>query len=473
LVLAICGLGLFMTYVDSTILNVALPAIARDLHAQVTGLQWVLDAYQLVLASLLVLAGSLGDRSGRRRVFRVGLLVFSFGSLLCGLATGPGQLVAFRIVQAVGGCMLTPVSLSIVRQVFPDPSERAKALGWWSAIFGLGMASGPLLGGVLVSSIGWRAVFWVNVPVGFVAWLLAGRLVPESRAVRPRRTDAAGQGLVTVGLAALTFALIEGPDLGWTSVPVAGAFATSAVAVTGLLLVERRLAEPLLELRFFRSPTFCAANAIGVVSFLALSGFLFVNTLYLQQVRGDSALIAGLAVAPATLMIVVFAPLAGRLVADHGPRLPLLLAGACIAGGAAILLGLTPTTAYPVLATSYLLLGAGFGLVNPPITNTAVTGMPASRAGVAGAIASTTRQTGNTLGVAIMGSMIAHLPRSDVGPTTRAAIDSAARFTARTHLPWAVCLCCGLACVVIAGLGTGPRSQQVAAGVYRDVPELE
>lgn len=468
-VLAVCGLGLFMTYVDSTILTVALPAVAHEFHAQVTGLQWVLDGYQLVLASLLVLAGSTADRLGRRRVLRLGLVVFSVGSLLCGLAPNIAALVVCRIVQAVGGCMLAPVSLSIVRQVFTDPAERAKALGWWSAIFGLGVAAGPLVGGVLVSGVGWRAVFWVNVPVGVVAWVLAGRVVPESRAPQPRRTDLAAQLLVMVALAALTYGLIESPVRGWTSGPIIAAFVTSAIAAAVLVVVERSRAEPLFQPRFFRSPTFCAANAIAVISFLALSGFLFVNTLYLQQVRGDSALVAGLAVAPATLMIVVLAPTAGRLVGRHGPRRPLLLAGGCLAGGAALLVGLTPTTSYPVLASAYLLLGAGFGLVNPPITNTAVAGMPVTQAGVAGAIASTARQVGNTLGVAVMGSMVAQAPTGDpAGPTPGAVREAMARFTAHTHSAWLLVLGCGLLCALIAAAGTGSRGHRMAATVRAD-----
>lgn len=462
-VLGICSLGVFMTYVDSTALNVALPAIADDLHADVTGLQWVLDAYLLVLASLLMLAGSLADLIGRRRVFRAGLLVFTMGSLLCSLAPNIELLVAFRIVQAVGGCILTPVSLSIMRQVFTEPVERAKALGWWSAIYGLGVASGPVLGGVLVAVLGWRGVFWINVPVGACAWVLAHRSVPESRAPRPRHIDLPGQLLVITGLATLTYALIEGPVQGWTSPPVIAAFAASFATAAAILIVEHRVVEPLLELRFFRSPTFSAANSIALTSFLALSGFLLVNTLYLQRVRGDSALDAGLAVTPATLMMIAVAPVAGRLVARRGPRAPLMLAGACTAAGAAILLVLKPDTGYPVLAMAYLLLGAGFGLVNPPISNAAITGMPASQAGVAGAIASTARQVGNTLGVAIMGSMI------DSGTSDPARLSiNPAQFTDHTRAPWILTIGCGLACFLIAAICTGQSAQRIAAVARQD-----
>lgn len=466
LILAICSFSLFMTYVDSTILNVALPAIERAFHASVSDLQWVADAYLLVLASLLVATGSAADRIGRRRLFTLGLLLFSTGSLLCSLAPSVGALIAFRMLQALGGCFLTPVSLSIVRQVFTDPTERAQALGIWSAIFGLGIACGPILGGVLVSGVGWRSVFWVNVPVGLAAWTLARRYVPESRAPVPRRIDLPGQALVIVVLASVTFAVIEGPNRGWSSGTIVGLFALAAVAVTALVAVERRRRDPLLELHFFRSPPFSAANVIAIVSFVVLSGFLFVNTLYLQEVRGDSPLLAGLAVLPATAAIAASSLWAGRLVARYGPRLPLILAGACIAGGAATLLVLTVTTPYLVLVASYIVLGVGFGLVNPPITNTAVSGMPPAQAGVAAALASTSRQIGNVLGVAVMGAMIT----STSFGAGRLDLRASVVFASATHLPWELAIGCGLATVLVAAVCTGPRGLAAAQRVYIDEP---
>jgi EmrB/QacA subfamily drug resistance transporter len=453
-----------MTYVDSTILNVALPAIRRAFHASVSDLQWVTDAYLLVLASLLILSGSIADRVGRRRVFSSGLLLFSAGSLLCSLAPGVGPLVAFRMLQALGGCMLTPVSLSIVRQVFTDPVERAKALGIWSAIFGTGVASGPILGGALVSGIAWRSVFWVNVPVGLAAWALTRRYVPESRAPTPRRTDLPGQALVIVLLGSLTFAVIEGPTLGWASPAIIVPFAAGAAAAAALMVVESRRRQPLIELRFFRSPPFTAATVIAAGSFFVLSGFLFLNTLYLQEVRGDSALVAGLSVLPATAIIAVCSPFAGRLVARYGPRPPLVMAGLFMAAGAAVLLGMTPGTSYPVLAASYVLLGIGFGLVNPPITSTAVSGMPAAQAGVASAIASTARQIGSVLGVAVMGAMVT----TSAFGSSRLNRRAGASFTAATHLPWMLAAACGVACAVVALVCTGRRGLAAATRVYAD-----
>jgi EmrB/QacA subfamily drug resistance transporter len=463
-ILIICSLSLFMTYVDSTILNVALPTIARQFHVGVTDLQWVADAYLLVLSSFIMLIGSLADRIGRRRIFLTGLLLFSAGSLLCSLAPNVHFLIIFRMLQAIGGCMLTPVSLSILRQVFIDPVERARALGIWSAIFGLGIATGPILGGVLVSGIGWRSVFWVNVPVGAGTWLLARHYVPESHAPKPRRVDPGGQLLVIALLSSTTFAVIDGASLSWGAPPIVAAFSLGFVALVLLILLERSRVEPLIELHFFSSPTFSVAIGAAITSFLALSGFLFVNTLYLQEVRGDSAFTAGISLLPATVAIALSALVSGRLVARYGPRLPMLLAGFGIALGGALLLDLKQSTPYALLILSYLLLGLGFGLINPPITNSAVTGMPPEQAGVASATVSTSRQVGSVLGVAVMGSLV-----TGVG-NGRLVSSDAAIFTTSTHVAWVVVVGCGLVCALAAMLFTGPRGLRAAARVYEDSP---
>ena len=465
-VLFICSMTLFMTYLDSSALNVALPTIHLDLHAGVADLQWVADAYLLVLASLLMLSGSIGDRFGRRRLFTAGLLVFTLGSALCSVAPTVGALVAFRMVQALGGCMLVPASLSIVRQVFTDPVERARAIGVWSGIFGLGIAAGPIIGGALVSSVGWRSVLWANIPVGLVTWQLARRVVPESRAARGRKLDPAGQLLMALVLATVTYGLIEGPTMGWSSAVIVGMFCAAGVGLVALLAAERRRDEPLLEAHFFRSPPFSAATAIAVASFLALSGFLFVNTLYLQDVRGDSALVAGISILPATAAIAVCAVGAGRLVGRVGPRVPLALGGACIAAGGVLLLGVDPHTSSLLLAASYTLLGSGFGLVNPPITHTGVSGMPSERAGVASAITSASRQLGNVLGVAVMGSMVS---ATTLG-SGRLAGAVAGRFTTGSRLAWAVLVACGVVCTLTALAFTGRRGMRAAARVYQDEP---
>ena len=441
LILGICCLSLLIVGLDSTVVNVALPAIQRSLHASVSGLQWTIDAYTLVLASLLMLSGSTADRFGRRRVFQLGLLLFTLGSLLCSLAAGLGWLVAFRIVQAVGGSMLNPVALSIITNTITDKRERARALGVWGAVFGLSLALGPVVGGVLVSSVGWRAIFWMNIPVGIAAIILTQCFVPESRAPRARRFDPAGQALVIVMLVTLTYALIEGPQHGWASALIVSLFVVAAVAAAALVAVEHRREQPLLDVRFFRSAPFTGATVIAVAAFAAFAGFLFMNSLYLQDVRGFTALHTGLLTLPMAAMIALFAPVSGRLVASRGPRLPLVLAGPAIAIGALLLVRLGPHTSIGYLVLSYVVFGIGLGFVNAPISNTAVSGMPIEQAGVAASVASTSRQVGATLGVAITGSLVA-------GGT-------GASFTVASHAAWAVLTGCGVAVLVLGFASTG------------------
>jgi EmrB/QacA subfamily drug resistance transporter len=461
-VLLICSSSLFVTYLDSTILNVALPTVQRDLHASLVGLQWIADAYLLVVASLLILAGSMADRLGRKRLFLVGLFGFSLGSLLCSLAPNTGSLIALRMLQGVGGSMLTPVSLSIVRNVFTDARERAQALGIWSGIFGVATACGPVVGGVLVSEVGWRSVFWVNVPIGVAMILAARRYVPESRAPHPRRVDVAGQILMIALLGTLTYAVIQGPDYGWASAPILALFAVACVVAVAFVLVERRLGDDaLLELQFFRSPPFTGASVIAVLSFVGLAGFLFVITLYLQEVRGDSPLRAGLSLLPATILMAAAAPVAGHITAHRGPRIPLVVSGVLMAVGAGFLLSLSPATSYWWLALAIAVFGAGQGLVNPPITNTGVSGMPPSQAGVAAAVISATRQFGSVLGVAVMGAMLTSGVRSGMaGGQTHAAALSAA-----THAPWVLAVVCGALVGVVALVTTSARAR-AAAGAH-------
>ncbi|GAA0357271.1 MFS transporter [Streptomyces blastmyceticus] len=407
LVLAICCTSLLIVSLDNTILNVALPSMQKELHASVSGLQWTIDAYTLVLASLLMLGGSTADRIGRRRIFQVGLTLFTAGSLLCSLAPGLGWLIAFRMVQAVGGSMLNPVAMSIITNTFTDPKERARAIGVWGGVVGISMAAGPIVGGALVESVGWRSIFWINLPVGLLALVMTARFVPESRAPKPRRPDPVGQLLVIALLGSVTYGIIEGSAAGWTSPLILGCFALALGSLAGLLTYERRRHEPLVELGFFRSVPFSGATAIGVSAFAALGGFLFLNTLYLQNGRGLSALHAGLFMLPMAAMTLVCAPLSGRLVSARGPRLPLVLGGTAMTASGLMFAAFDAQSTDAALFTAYVLFGIGFGLINAPITNTAVSGMPRSRAGVAAAIVSTSRQVGQSLGVAVIGAAVA------------------------------------------------------------------
>jgi len=441
LVLAICCLSLFIAGIDVTIVNVALPSIQRSLHASVSGLQWTVDAYTLVIACLLMLSGSMADRFGRRRVFQIGLTVFSAGSLLCSVAPGLPWLVAFRGLQAVGGSMLNPVAMSIIVNTFTNPKERARAVGIWGSVVGLSLAIGPVVGGVLVSGIGWRSIFWINVPIGVAAIAATQRFVPESKAPRARRLDPAAQALIVVFLGSITYGIIEGPDRGWGSPLILGLFVLGALAAAALAAVEARRREPLLDVRFFRSAPFSGATVIAVAAFASLGGFLFLNTLYLQDVRGDSALTAGLLTIPMAVMIAVFATLSGRLVGSRGPRLPFVLAGVALAAGALLLARLTPHTSVTYLLVAYVIFGIGSGLVTAPITNTAVSGMPREQAGVAGAVASTSRQVGASLGVAVTGSLI--------------AAGTNAGFVTASHAAWMVIAGCGVAVLLLGLFSTG------------------
>jgi MFS family permease len=308
LVLAICCASMVVVVMDISIVNVALPAMRRDLHASVSGLQWTVDAYTLVLASFLMLAGSTADRVGRRRVFQIGLAAFGLGSLLCGLAPSSGWLIAARALQAVGGTMLNPVSMAIIANTFSDPAERARAIGVFGSMSGLSLALGPILGGALVDALGWRSIFWVNVPIVVAAIVCTALFVPESRAPRARRFDPVGQILVILVLSCVVYAIIESRGLGWTSPVIIGLFVVAALAVLGILGYEPRRADPLLELRLFRSVPFSSAILMALFALCGFGAFLFVTTQYLQDVRGMSALTAGLCLLPVGVLTVVISP---------------------------------------------------------------------------------------------------------------------------------------------------------------------
>jgi EmrB/QacA subfamily drug resistance transporter len=419
LILGICSMSLLLVGLDATIVNVALPAIQRSFHSTVSGLQWTVDAYTLVLASLLMLAGSTADRVGRRRVFQAGLVVFLLGSLLCALAPSLDLLIASRVLQAIGGAMLTPVAMSIVRNVFEDPRERARAIGVFAAMFGISMALGPVLGGFLVSAISWRAIFLVALPLGLVAFALTARFVPESRAPRPRRVDPVGQVLVIAGLAALTYAIIEGGRIGFDTVGIEILLVAAIGCLAALVLYELHRREPLLEVRFFTSAPFAGASAIALCLSAALGGFLFMNTLYLQDVRGLSPLHAGLYMLPAAMMMTLVAPLSGRLVGRFGARPSMVAGGIVVMVSGLMLTGLAPDTPVPFLLGAYAVFGFGFALVSPPIANTALSGMPPAQAGVAAAVATTSRQVGITLGVAVFGAVVAGGLSSGFAEATR------------------------------------------------------
>jgi EmrB/QacA subfamily drug resistance transporter len=344
--------------------------------------------------------------------------------------------------------MLNPVALSIIVNTFTDKKERARAMGVWGSVFGLSLALGPVIGGVLVSGIGWRSIFWINVPVGVAAVILTQLFVPESKAQRPRHLDPLGQSLVVVALASLTYGIIEGRNRGWDSSLILGLFVVSVAAFGVLAIVELHRREPLIDVRFFRSAPFSGATLVAVAAFGALGGFLFLNTLYLQDVRHYSALESGLLTVPMAVMLFIFARVSGHLVGRYGPRRPLVLSGPPLVVGALMLVRLSPQTSVLYLVVAYLVFGVGCGLVNAPISTTAMSGMPLDQAGVAGAVASTGRQVGSSLGVAVTGSIV--------------ALGTGATFVGASHAAWLVIAGCGVAVSALGLVSTGAWAKGTA-----------
>ncbi|TSI14503.1 MFS transporter [Brevibacterium aurantiacum] len=445
-VLAVCALALFLVGLDTTIITTGLTQIGRGLAVDAAALSWVADAYTVVFASLLITAGALADRIGRRRVFRIGLLVFGASSLLCAVAGSLPMLIAARAFQGVGASMLSPVALAIVVNVMRDPRERAQAIGVWGAMFGLSMAAGPLTGGVLLTVFDWRALFWINVPVILVVLALVALVVPESRGQKIRRIDLPGQLLLIAILGIAVGLLIEGPRHGWQEVWVLPAIAGLVVLLWVFARVEQRRSEPLIDPGLFRVPSFTGAILGAVAVFVAFSMTLLLTTRIVQGSWEWTAIDAGVLILPMALGATVLAPVSGFLVGRYGPRPPLLGAGALLALGGACLLIAVETGQALVLMVAYLLVGSGIGLANAPITNTAVSGLPPDRAGVAGGTASSARQVGTAIGIALAGTLLA-----DASPGQYAG----------ASLPgWIIVAACGLLLItvgVLAARSTHPQ----------------
>lgn len=404
-VLATACLAIFVSTMDTTVATVAIPSIGRDLHASPSDLQWVLDSYIVIRGCLMFSAGALGDRFGRRTMFQQGLALFGIASLLCSLAPSADWLITFRIIQAVGGSFLVPTGFALIADAYPDRRGRAKAIGIWTAVTGISTGLGPVLGGALVDGFGWRSVFLINLPIVAVAIALAAKYAPARAGDPDRKLDPLGQLLVIVILVGLTSGCIEASQRGWSSTFVLTIFAIAVAALGAFLIVERRVEEPLLPLDLFKNAHFTGALMIATSAFAIYSGFLFVNVLYLQGIRHYEAWQAGLILIPTTIGNVVLSPASGRMTASRGPRLPIVIASVLFLAGALILTFSDETTSLVTLIVAYMSIGSAAGLINVPITTAPAASLPRSRAGVAGAVTSSFRQIGNSLGVALLGTL--------------------------------------------------------------------
>lgn len=447
IILMSCCLSLLIASMDATIVNVAIPSIRAELGASPAQLQWVIDVYTLVLASLLLLSGASGDRFGRRRVFQAGLVVFAVGSLICSVAPTIETLIGARFLQAIGGSMLNPVAMSIVTQVFTGRVERARAIGIWGSVVGIAMVLGPIAGGLLIELVGWRAVFWINLPICALAILLTAIFVPESKSATMRDIDPIGQGLAVAFLFGVIFVLIEGPGMGWTDIRTIGIVIVIALAFVAFLRYEARRRDPFIDLRFFRSLPFASATVIAVCAFAAYGAFLFMMSVYLQGERHLSAVQTGLVFLPIAVGALIFSPLSGRLVGRFGGRPSLVSAGILLTAAALLLTRLTDTTPVWQLLIVFGVFGIGFSLVNAPITTAAVSGMPTDRAGAASAVASTSRQVGVSIGVALCGSL-----------GGAALLTTGADFAVATRPLWLVCAGLGLVVFTLGIVSTSPRA---------------
>ena len=439
IILISCCLSLLIVSMDATIVNVAIPSIRTELHASASELQWVIDVYTLVLASLLLLSGATADRFGRRRVFQIGLTIFAVGSLLCSLAPDIHTLIAARLLQGIGGSMLNPVALSIISQVFVGRVERARAIGIWGAVMGIAMALGPMLGGALIELGDWRAVFWINLPICAAAILLTAIFVPESRSATMRDVDPIGQALAVAFLFSVVFVLIQGREMGRSAAPSVAISIVAVLALLGFLRYESRCHDPFIDLRFFRSIPFASATVIAVCAYAAYGAFLFMMSLYLQGARHYTAFHTGLMYLPISVAALTLSPLSGRLVGRFGTRPSLVAAGIMITAATMMLADLTVTAPVWAVVAIFAVFGAGFAMANAPITTTAVSGMPTDRAGAASAVASTSRQVGVSIGVALCGSLAG-----------AALTASAAQYTADARPLWLMCAVLGLVITTLA-----------------------
>jgi DHA2 family methylenomycin A resistance protein-like MFS transporter len=457
LALAALCLGQFMLQLDTTIVNVALPSIARSLHSSTGGLEWVVDGYILALASLLLTSGRIGDRTGHVRVYLVGLAIFAAGSGLCALATSIDELVCFRVLQGIGAAIELPATLALITSTFPDARRRTQAVGIWAGTGGLSLVLGPVLGGLLIRAFAWQAVFVVNLPVALLAAVLVLAAVRETRAPAAGRLDLPGQVLAAGSLAMLAAAAIEGGREGFAAPLPLALLAGGGTALIAFVRVEQLIPDPLLPLGYFRSRAYAAANGAGLVMGFVMFSILFLFALYFQQVAGDSPVQGGLSFIPLCGAFAIVGPIVGRLVHRVGHRAPMVAGLALIALGALMLLRTGVHSGYGVVWPPFLIIGVGYGMTSTPMAAAVLGAVPARRAGMASSTNNTARQVGGVFGIAMLGSLL---------PATSGSAH-AEQFTSGLHSALIVAAICALSGAALAAVQIPGHGGRVPAVTRR------
>lgn len=407
LTLGAMSLGFAVVQLDVTVVNVALETIGSSFGGGIAGLQWVVNAYTVVFASLILTAGALGDRLGAKRLFIGGFILFVVASMACGAAPSLVTLIAARAIQGIGAAVLVPCSLALLNHTFEQPGSRAKAVGIWAGVAGVALAGGPVIGGLLIAGVGWRAIFFVNLPLGLLGIWLTVRYGDETSRSQERPLDLAGQTAAMFAVAALAAAMIEGGAVGWTDPLVIAGFGVFVVASAAFLVIEARWSSPMLPLSFFRNRTFSAASLVGLLINFAFYGVIFALSLYFQQIKKLTPLSTGLAFMPMTAIVVATNVAAGQVSAWLGARPPMLLGQAIFAAGCLLLSVVSADSAYQAVWWQMVMIGAGIGLTVPPMTSALLATVDQKQSGVASGVLNTTRQAGSVIGVALFGSLIA------------------------------------------------------------------
>ena len=419
LTLGVLCLSLLIIVMDNTILNVAIPSLIRDLGASNSEIQWIIDAYTLVFAGLLLTTGSISDRFGRKGALQAGIVLFAIGSASAALSTSTTHLIASRAFMGIGGALIMPATLSILTNVFRDPRERGRAIAIWAGFSGLAVALGPVTGGLLLRHFDWSSVFWVNLPIGAIALVAGYFVVPTSRDPHRRPLDPVGAVLSILGLGALLFGIIEGPTYGWTDPLVAGGFGLGVAMLATFIAWELHTPHPMLDMRFFKNARFTAANSAITMTFFALFGSLFLMTQYWQFVHGYSPLGAGVRMIPYACTMMLMAPLSARIVERVGTKRVVTTGLLIIATALFALSFLQATTPYPLAIAPFCVMAAGMGMTMAPATESVMGSLPPNKAGVGSAVNDTTRQVGGALGVAVIGSVVSSVYASNVNAVAR------------------------------------------------------